>query len=726
MPKFCLLLLFAAAWMAVPAEAATAPDLPLPPCVNGQGACAVQNPLFTATATPARLVAGQSVLITTEPENVVCDGMDGYNYIWTPSPCFAGVAKPVILTCAYIDLRTMRFVHMHCQQALYKNPAEAPEPLFTLMRPAGNTDYTGSTQCGAAGNYQTYAWGGPATNPEAVWRARGDRARFCELSMAGKRPDGLYGPTWAKVQVGIVHGEDGLGRGGRSEYAEFYIPIDGDLRSDVDVAVMVTHQLGGSDGAPELQLQLLVENKGGTEAENVEVVFQAPKELHVIGANDNSCTRPAQFSGGTLRCTFSLPGKDTRFIDVDTRILNAADLDPHFTVTAIVANDADPTNNEGSTHAQLNLRQSSWSETMQLMEALLPYFDYKTPDSLLNTQCDRYMNDIYARLNGIREQHPEVFANLAFGRVTSGRYRVAGVMDAGHVGVVVYPKGTDYHETGIIIHGTPTWSPADLDIEARMGTMPMGDHMSLNFIREGTADHGLYYRTRIRNFPGNPKPEVPIGCGFEGAYADNEGDFAGSVPSECRQQSFPEAKSCPFFPDAVMLRTESPVDLRITNSKGQRVHTSGGEISLQELDNPIFAYPVPHDDGTYGWTIVLPRDRYDVQLEGVGDGPYKLTMRNYDADGKRVDEVIEGDTVPGRVDVFVTDGTAAAPGSGNNNNGNTGGGNTGGGGGGPMDPRLLLGLGLFLLLVAARRRLYSPSTSKTDGRLDDDRTGTAC
>ncbi len=44
--------------------------------------------------------------------------------------------------------------------------------------------------------------------------------------------------------------------------------------------------------------------------------------------------------------------------------------------------------------------------------------------------------------------------------------------------MVVYIKGTDYRRTGIVIHGTPTWSPSDLDIETNRGRQGVGNHIN--------------------------------------------------------------------------------------------------------------------------------------------------------------------------------------------------------------------------------------------------------
>ena len=74
------------------------------------------------------------------------------------------------------------------------------------------------------------------------------------------------------MSVGIVYGEDGLGRSGRSEGAQFYLPIDGDLRGGVDASVLVTHELSGSDDQRMIKLSAIVENKGEVDAGVMEQV----------------------------------------------------------------------------------------------------------------------------------------------------------------------------------------------------------------------------------------------------------------------------------------------------------------------------------------------------------------------------------------------------------------------------------------------------------------------
>src|SRR5690606_3478748 len=277
--KFASLLALAlTAWLSTPAHAVSPPPMPLPACVGGEGACPRTNALVTGT-TSGTLTAGGTVVIHTVPTNGVCDSMRTSTNVWTPSGCYMRVAVPTIVGCAYIDLSDMQFRESSCQQALYKNAA--PAPLFTLARPAGNTDpYT--TLCGGTPSYDVFFYGGQSSVPGARWAQRGPGALQCALSMAGERPDGLYGPTWVKISVGIGHGETGLGPGGRSESAEFYAPIDGDLRGGVDVRTLVTHTLSGGPDDQRLTVHVTLENQGELAAEGAALSFLAPNELHVL------------------------------------------------------------------------------------------------------------------------------------------------------------------------------------------------------------------------------------------------------------------------------------------------------------------------------------------------------------------------------------------------------------------------------------------------------------
>ena len=214
------------------AYADSPPKLPLPPCevVDGEEVGACLNESFWVQGSAASDFApGSSVQITTTPDPAVCVSMNGGTGVWTPSPCYAGVSRAVVLNCGVIDLTDEgKFKEMSCTRALYKDSSILEGPLFTVNGVDGNA-------CGGSGNFVTYIYGGPANVPGGKWMEFGPPRRFCEISFNGPRPDGLFGPTWVKVAVGTSIAQTGDGRTPDTfASTEFFVPIDGDVRPFVD------------------------------------------------------------------------------------------------------------------------------------------------------------------------------------------------------------------------------------------------------------------------------------------------------------------------------------------------------------------------------------------------------------------------------------------------------------------------------------------------------------
>ncbi|GAB5451356.1 MAG: hypothetical protein Hals2KO_16840 [Halioglobus sp.] len=659
------------------AQAESPPSMPLPPCENAEGervgACPNTSDFLSGT-TSGPFATGSTITVFTVPDVPVCDEHIGFDpFPWSPSPCYSRVSQPAVLGCGYIDLSDgNKWKETSCTAALFLDPSTAIFPMFNAMPPAGKP------ACAGAGDYQTFVLGGPANQPDRIWKARGPNLLQCNLTFAGPRPDGLYGPTWVKMRVGIDKAENGDNRRGFPESEEFYVPIDGDLRTGIDVDVDIISSVEQNDGVITFTASITLTNEGEEDAENVRFsVYHTPRDrpnvpspgeqngfppqVHIEsvtgGGFSSICSTPSAFAGGSFPCpAFTLEaagdplGGDVEFVEIRGRVLNASDMPESLVFRAEVPDDQDENNNEVQVDFDINFNSGSLAQTRAAMEVLAPLFDYRTASFTLTT-CNVYRDDIYFRFEQIRQSNPAVFDNLAYGPITSGPYTAAGIA-AGHVGLVVYPKGTNYHDTGVIIHGTPSPSPLHWDAgfrETQIGTYAVGSLSmpdELNETFTGTYLHGYYYRTPTSFFPGYAFQEGQ-GCGFEGAYIDNAGDFARPAPP-CIAAS----ASCPLPPSGVTLVTESPVELALSNARGQRVETEDGLVVRQELDTGIHSMALPHTDGTYSWTLHLPEDDYDLELRGIANGPYRLTRIQYDEAGEAMPTVVESTTAPGQVDSF--------------------------------------------------------------------------
>lgn len=703
------------AWMPIGGAAAKSPpSMPLPDPVcyaTPRGTeCPASDPRITAVI-GGSFSAGSTVNVRTEPKVPICSANGGTasHEVWDPTPCWPSIGSPFVSSsCIYIDLRdeSHPLREASCLSVLYRDSKSGADKLFTLRNKQGEDS------CGGAGDFQTFYWGANGNYPDQIWMNRGPTLQDCEVTFNGRRPDGLHGPTWVEVTVNAGLGTEDFHRSADTYVsAVYYVPIDGDLDEEgVNVHLTGSFELADRGDRRVATLTAAASNLGSQDAEHVTVTFILPRQLHFDRALDPRCQQDGgAFTGGKVTCDISLKGagdasgRDVEILDIEATIVNASDIDNDddslVRMQAEVADDTDPGDNEDTLRLHPSLKSGSIEATRSAMTALDAYLDYEisSPD-LHSKQCNVYMDDVYAQLEAVRQAHPEVFANLSYAKVGSGYYDIPVVSAitgyrAGHVGVVVYEKGTDYHQTGIIVHGTPTLSPEDLSNESQVGTNPLGSHV---FRPGGTASHGLYYRTPINEFPGSPTPEGQLGCGFEGVYPDNAGEFERSGVLSCgKVQPAQEQQACPFYPDATVIHTESPIELKIENPRGQRVETQGNQISVQELDGGIFVWPVAHEDGTYAWTLVLPPDDYSVKLVGTGaGGPYKLTMTTFDANGEAIDDVHEGTTTPGQVDDYTL---KAAPAEGSDNAGT---GNSGHKGGGSFGAELLL---LPAALLARRR-----------------------
>lgn len=615
-----------------------------------------------------------TVGITTQPTHGICIKLSGDvpGYSWSPSPCFDSVASPSVGSCVVIDrFDNDTIKELPCRDALYLQPSGA-ESLFSVADDMGE-------RCGGAGNFQTFAYGGAANVEGARWSEFGPARQTCNISFNGPRPDGLFGPTWAKVTVQAGIAETGGGRRGsiRSVTSEILVPVVGDLRDElIDVGVLATGSTFTEDDVLFVDTTVFVTNFGSEALSNHPVTINVPTDVIFIEGDFSDCTpnngEQVPFTSNVMTCFFDLAatgdsfGSDTKSVDLSLRVTNTTELNGVGRIIARtnLADDQNLDNNEDAFRFDAPTQPGSVTTTVDALNALEAVFDYQiSSDLLFNMQCDAYRDDIFARFELLRIDRPDLFDTISYGRITSGGYNVLTQLpdptsSTGHVGVVVYAKGTDYRETGVIIHGTPTWSPVDLDIESRLGLNPIGDHVTeFGFFEQivgyGTQGHGQYYRTPVRNFPGQVRKEDTEACGFEGQYSDNVAEFPN--PNNCANEQA-SAALCPVFPEATVVRTESPVNVRAINANGAVIETSEGTITFDPEEYPtVFAWDTPHDDGSFGWYIVLPEDDYQLELDGTGEGPYTVHSVTFDDGGEPLVSTLVNNTSTNQRDSFVLD-----------------------------------------------------------------------
>lgn len=631
-----------AVFVAFDAGAQPAPNVPLPPCemIDGAmvGACPRTSPVVSI-ASPGRFGAGQTLDFHMSPTIGACDTWDIPLNIWTPSPCYVSVHSLAIglYACFYIDPADGVFKSGPCDRVLYKDDTERPPGLFSFA-----SDYydgpdapTLHMSCGAAPDFSTYFYGAPGSDPNWVWSARGPMALNCRVTFEGPRPDGLLGPTWIRVTgslQAIASGERAT-----TETAEVFVPIDGDLRERKNLRIEGDVVVDDSLGTARFTVDVF--NTSEEEITDVDVAFTLPRQLvfYEATAPGTRCGRPRETlssvspAGGISSCDgITVPPMGSVRLVLTTRITNASDLEP-LIVTVDPGGRIDEASESDNT-VELKPRQIFFPaahRTEEEMVALRAAFDYQTalhPFSSENA-CTNYAAEIFERLVALRASRPELFENLSFGRVTDGKLAPTGGLgdDFGHDGVVVYFKGSDYHESGRVIHGVAAPS--------RYGV--------------GTWFTQHYVETPIWYWQSN------IGVRQAGHWGTF---FEGPYPSSTEQHS-PITQPCLLAPDVVVVSTGSPIDLRITNSSGQRVQTQRTEVVVNELDGGLHAYDFPkEEDGTTEWTLVLPIDHYDIEIVGNGDGPYTLTLTTFDEYGMPVDEVHTGTAAFGRTETFVLEG----------------------------------------------------------------------
>lgn len=433
-----------------------------------------------------------------------------------------------------------------------------------------------------------------------------------------------------------------------------------------DITLNLTETLDESGERAAITYTLVAENTTELQATPVVVSFRFPDQVvHIEGSEmspvacrvNQSTAAPA---GALVVCgeteTLTLGEDESATFVFKGLVSNGSDLSVAKATVNGGRNDrhrfaeSDYDNNEAQSSVPiLDFVSADTSTTISEARPILEYFQEVTSDLVGKTDdnaCNTFMDEIFDKMVALRASNPSWFDNISFGKISSAPEPQVGVTNegVGHYGVVVYTKGSNYHRSGIVIHGV---------INFPNQYMTDGSVFEYDYVAS-TALSGRFLQTRIHAWQSGRSREALSRRGFyfDSDYPDGSGGVAGGLPG------------CPVTPGGTVIKSHSPIDLRLRRNDGHRVHTRWDEISVYELEQDAAAYTFWDDNHeTIGWELVLPQDLYDLDVVGVGVGPYTVTVTTFDEDGAPIERVFEGTTKVGQVDELGVVGQAPPPGT---------------------------------------------------------------
>lgn len=226
--------------------------------------------------------------------------------------------------------------------------------------------------------------------------------------------------------------------------------------------------------------------------------------------------------------------------------------------------------------------------------------------------CGSYQSKILTWLDGIRMgKNPEQKAWLDkfdYGPIQTN----CGFVPGGHQAVVIYPKGTNWRETGTILDPWPEQKPKSYTIDEWKKIFPHGMNPS------------SYYN------------EYPV-CGSTG-YPDprktevtrEESNWVRSLPGE-RQRHYNNIKDLDERKKRIKIdyanrdhenrvMAHCPLDVYVIDRQGRISGFPGGKLTTQISDVSVNTFRL--DDGTAWTELAYPSNRdYTVMFRGTANGP---------------------------------------------------------------------------------------------------------
>jgi hypothetical protein len=195
--------------------------------------------------------------------------------------------------------------------------------------------------------------------------------------------------------------------------------------------------------------------------------------------------------------------------------------------------------------------------------------------------CGWYQNQVMTFLDGIRN-NPDPNTRRLLDGYDYGPIQTAG---GSHVAVVLYPAGTDWHESGTVLDPWPYQTPQ---------AFPMSIwHANLTI-------YALY--------SGGPEPDANTGRN----YPHLNGKPA-SYPAT-------DVQAGQALPSRRVLVINSPVSVVVQLADGSRVGVMPDQTFVNDLVGKTYFYAVPNKEGGHAWLFYLPEEAFTVTVHGEDEG----------------------------------------------------------------------------------------------------------
>jgi hypothetical protein len=206
--------------------------------------------------------------------------------------------------------------------------------------------------------------------------------------------------------------------------------------------------------------------------------------------------------------------------------------------------------------------------------------------------CGSYQNYVMDFLDGIRA-NPDSEVRSMLNGLDYGPIQTNG---GGHGAVVVFPSGTDWHETGTVFDPWPTQKPQIYDIDTW-------------FISLGLYAYSGYY------------PEVSYG--MENAYPH----LSGKPPSYPAQTDLDRNRAEPV---KNILVINSPVTVMLRLEDGRLVGVNPDGTAMNQMPVDVSFYTLPKNNGDHSWFFMLPDEVAEVFVYGQDQGLVHMALVSED------------------------------------------------------------------------------------------------